>query len=168
MIKDLEDIAKQIADLYRDNLKNDGLFASGNLYQSVKGDIYFGGNYYSVILTLPDYWKYTEYGVNGAGPNGWKGSLGKGFTGKPIPVAPIYEWITVKKIVPYATNGKVPTTQQLAYMFSRSIPQNGIKPRYTLKNTLNSSEMDVLIEDFKNEIAEMYRATIIDIIKNTL
>lgn len=54
------------------------------------------------------------------------------------PISAIIKWIEKKHIV--STNKNVRTTQQLAYLFARSIYQKGISPRPILDLLFESSE----------------------------
>lgn len=144
---DITNIVSQIADLYRAALRDAGKVATGNL-SNFTFDVQQDGKYFAIIFNLPDYWKYVENGrAAGKLPN----------------IAAIERWITVKPIIPKAmSGGKVPSTKQLAFLISRSIAKNGIKPTKALQNTINSPNTqnledrlcDLIITQIENEINE--------------
>lgn len=143
-------ILNNLIERYKTLLKENGRVASGDLLNSITGEVRVENNLYSFIINLNDYWKYLENGVNGtAVDNGSTYS----FKGKTVNTDAIENWITVKGIVPHSINNKVPTTKQLAYVISRSIAQNGIKGGHYLKNSLQSTDfVHNIIEEFSNKV----------------
>ena len=139
-------VVNQIADAYRNTLKEEGKVASGNLVNFTT-EIKQEGKWFSIIFNLQDYWKYVENGRA---------------AGKFPPISAIENWISVKPIVPRAINGKVPSTQQLAFLIARGIAKNGIKPTKALQNALDSQVVsnledllcDLIIQQLENEINE--------------
>ena len=145
--QDITNIVSQIADLYRAALRDAGKVATGNL-SNFTFDIQQDDKYFAVIFNLQDYWKYVENGrAAGKFPN----------------IGAIEQWISVKPIVPRAmSSGKVPSTKQLAFLISRGIAENGIKPTKALQNTIDSplvtsledSLCELIIQQLENEINE--------------
>lgn len=129
--QEMQDICGQILQIYKDNVNK----ASKQLSDTAKYTIKWNDKYFRVYFILQDYWKYVEVGTKPHFP----------------PVDAIEEWIKVKPIVPYATNGKVPTTRQLAYMISRSISEKGTKAYFPLRKSMDDSEQ--LINELCNVIA---------------
>lgn len=130
----IRDIVNQIAQRYSKNLMP--AKASGAL-QDFTSTIEIKYDKMLIYFNLEDYWKYVEYGRK---------------SGKYPPINKIKEWIRIKPIVPRAINGKVPTTNQLAFLISRKIANEGIEAKNYLENTLNESED--LIERLAERIAE--------------
>lgn len=130
---ELPELALRILDIYRQEVSSNNKIASGALLNtSIETEV--RGEHYLVYLNLPTYWKYVEYGRE---------------PGKFPPIDKIKEWIRIKPLIPEArTRGKVPTTDQLAFLVSRSIANDGIKPTPILENTLNKS--DEVLEEFVN------------------
>ncbi len=86
-------------------------------YYELKDKIKFvmnvNGNFYEIEFNAPAYWEYANYGRD------------KG--GRP-PIKAIAEWIKRRNITPYALkNGKLPTTNQLAFMIANKIARDGTK-----------------------------------------
>ena len=146
----LNDFGKFLVEEYKDRLITENVNASDELYNSVRYMVEQGNNKFEVKLELADYWKYVE--------NGRK-------AGKWPPISAIEKWIEIKPIIPRPMkNGKLPTTQQLAFLISRKIygfitrngkkipiDSGGIKPRPLLQQTINE------VWDIMNEyIAEAF------------
>ena len=120
---ELNDIVKDLLQRYKDSIGEHN--ASGNLEKSASYRCTFNGKFFEVIFNLQDYWKYLENGTKPHFP----------------PIDAIERWVTIKKLIPRAgSNGKVPSTKQLAYLIAREISINGTKPTKLLQNTINSSD----------------------------
>lgn len=114
----LERVLNEFADRFiqnaRDGLQADGSIATGELYDSFEKIIEIGEDYYSVKISLADYWEYVN---NGRRP------------GKFPPPPAIRNWIEVKPVNPYPLpNGKTPSVEQLTFLISRKIANEGIEP----------------------------------------
>lgn len=148
--KALEDFGQLLVDEYKDNLLINDKLASGELYESVKYHIKTDGAEFQVNLELNHYWKYIE--------NGRK-------AGKFPPISKIEEWIRVKPVIPRPMkNGKLPTEQQLAFLISRKIANEGIKPTPILQDSIDSVMYvmreiieDALYKDINSEVEIMFR-----------
>lgn len=110
----LNEFADQFIQNARDGLQADGSIATGELYDSFEKIIEIGEDYYSVKISLADYWEYVN---NGRKP------------GKFPPPPAIRNWIEVKPVNPYPlSNGKMPSVDQLTFLISRKIANEGIEP----------------------------------------
>ena len=121
---------KAITDNFVVELKNkidsNGTNASGDLSKSIKGIVKQNGKYIVISIQLHDYWKYIEYGTKPHFP----------------PLDAIKKWISVKPVLPRPLkNGKLPTTNQLAYLIGRKISKVGTKAQPFLKPTLTSFDL---------------------------
>lgn len=130
MINDLTQIkqlASEFAQAYKQSLVADNKVASGSLTKNIKSRVKYDGKWLEIILSLEDYWKYVEYGRK---------------PGKFPPIDKIRNWIIIKPILPRPlSNGKLPTTNQLAYLISRKIATKGIKPTYALKDSITKFDL---------------------------
>lgn len=146
----LNDFGQMLVEEYKDQLILNDVNASDELYNSVNYIFKENGGTFEVSLELADYWKYVE--------NGRK-------AGKWPPISAIEKWIEIKPVIPRPMkNGKLPTTQQLAFLISRKIygfitrngklipiDSGGIKPRPILQQTIDE------VWDIMNEyIAEAF------------
>ena len=124
-IKDvLNDFGKYLVEEYKDQLILNDVNASDELYNSVVYSVSQNKNVFEVKLELADYWKYVE--------NGRK-------AGKWPPISAIEKWIKIKPVLPQPMdNGKLPTTQQLAFLISRKIGLEGIRPRPLLQKSVDN------------------------------
>lgn len=143
----IEKLVEQLASLYRSNLEES--IASGTL-SNFTFRINLQGNYFEVIFLLPKYWEYLEYGRR---------------AGKQPPIEAIEEWIRVKPIIPYAVNGKVPDTRQLAFLIARKIGWEGTEGRKPLTKAMYSDNAENIIQEIKQAFANQVNDYLIEQIK---
>lgn len=115
----LERVLNELADAFittaRANLEANGTNASKTLYDSMEKLIEIGDDWYSVKISLEDYWTYVE---NGRGP------------GKFPPPPAIREWIQVKPVTPVpGMDGRTPSVEQLTFLIGRKIAREGTQPQ---------------------------------------
>jgi hypothetical protein len=122
---DLYQLVKDLLDAYKANIENAGAVAQGDLvnaatYEADKWVLRWKGETLTLVLRLPDYWKYIEEG---------RGPTQKGEGGKLYPA--ILDWVKIKiekgQIVPRADpkTKKVPKVEQLAYAITKKIHKRG-------------------------------------------
>lgn len=146
----LEDFGQLLVEEYKESLILNNKLASEDLYNSVNYQIKTSSGEFQVNLELNHYWKYIE--------NGRK-------AGKFPPINKIAEWIRVKPVIPRPmSNGKLPTEQQLAFLISRKIANEGIKPQPLLQESIDNvmyvmNEMieDALVKDLEQEVELIFR-----------
>lgn len=143
-------IAADLLQRYKDEIKNSGHSASGDLVNTASYRCTFDGRYFEIIFRLADYWKYLENGTKPHFP----------------PLEAIEKWITVKHIVPRTNSKRVPTTRQLAYLIARGISNNGTKPTKLLQKTIDNS--NDLIDALVNVITKQIEEEINSEIENTI
>lgn len=134
----LNEYAQGLVENYKAALGAESINASGELANSVKYiiDDKVKGRF-EVKLELLEYWKYVEYGRK---------------AGKMPPISAIKQWIEVKPIIPRPNkNGKLPTTNQLAYLISRKIGLEGTKGRGVLSERIENANR-VFWEDIEDAI----------------
>lgn len=124
------------------------LLASRNnmpTYYELKDKIKFvmnvNGNFYEIEFNAPAYWKYAN---SGRPP------------GKMPPVNVIADWVKRRNITPYALkNGKLPTTDQLAFMIARKIGAEGYDGIHFLEKSIDEQKSywdDKISEAISNDI----------------
>lgn len=143
---ELRSLTQDLLNNYKKQVTDDGHKASGELQANASYQITYDGRGFEVDFFLKDYWKYLEYGTKPHFP----------------PVDKIEEWIRVKPVVPTSSNGKVPTTRQLAFKIAYSINEKGTKDYHTLEKALDNSEdiinlmVDSIISQMDKQIDEEY------------
>ena len=124
------------------------LLASRNnmpTYYELKDKIKFvmnvNGNFYEIIFNAPAYW---EYANDGRRP------------GKMPPVNVIADWVKRRNITPYALkNGKLPTTDQLAFAIAKKIGRDGTTGIHFLEKSIDEQKSywdDKISEAISNDI----------------
>ena len=144
--KGLEQIVMDFVAAYKRNLIGAGTTATGSLNESIKGKIKQKGKWIEISINLNEYWKYVEKGRK---------------PGKFPPVDAIKEWIKIKPVLPRPYNGKLPTTDQLAFLIGRKIATKGIKPRPILQNTIDTFGLASMLDQWiKSELERLTNNTI--------
>lgn len=129
----LNEFADQFIQNAKDGLQADGSIATGELYDSFEKIIEIGEDYYSVKISLADYWQYVNDGRK---------------PGKFPPPPAIRNWIEVKPVNPYPLpNGKTPSVEQLTFLISRKIANEGIEPTHFFDEAKEQT-----IRDFEDRI----------------
>lgn len=118
-------MGNEIINEYRLQLANNNSNCTGLLGNSLRTSTNFENGIYDLYLWLQDYWKYVEYGRKpGTFPN----------------IDAIKRWIINKPVLPTAYNGKIPTTDTLAYLIGRKIERDGTTPTNALGDAMKNLE----------------------------
>lgn len=119
----LNKFGKLLVEEYRNNLTEKNVNASYALYNSISYVVESNVTNFEVTLNLEEHWKYIEKGRK---------------AGKYPPISAIEKWIEIKPVLPRPmSNGKLPTTKQLAYLIARKIGLEGIAPRPILQDSID-------------------------------
>lgn len=119
----LNEYAEKSEELYKRKLTDKGINASYKLLNSVETVVRRNDDEFTVSINLEPYWYYVE---NGRGP------------GKFPPVSKILDWIRIKPVIPYSdSRGRLPTEEQLAFLISRKISEQGTEPKHILAETVS-------------------------------
>ena len=141
----LDEYAQKAEELYKRKLTDKGINASYKLLNSVETVVRRNDDEFTVTINLEDYWIYVE---NGRGP------------GKFPPIDKILEWIRVKPVIPYSdSRGRLPTEEQLAFLISRKISEQGTEPKRVLYETveeLNRYYLPLLKQSLDNDFNRFY------------
>ena len=115
-------------------------WASGRLGNEMTFDTYIDRKGYHITITLPEYAAYLNDGTKPHWP----------------PVDKIREWIKVKPVLPRpGRNGKLPSTEQLAYLIGRKISKVGTKPTKIIDRTINDFDLiNKLVSHLEQELAK--------------
>ena len=118
----LDEYAQKAEELYNRKVTDKGINASYKLLNSVETVVRRNDDTITVTINLEDYWYYVE--------NGRK-------AGRFPPIDKILEWIRVKPVIPYTdSRGRLPTEEQLAFLISRKIAEQGTEGRKVLAETV--------------------------------
>lgn len=119
----LEEYTEKAEELYKRKLTDKGINASYKLLNSVETTVKRGDDTFTVVINLEPYWIFVE---NGRGP------------GRFPPKDKILEWIRIKPVIPYSdSRGRLPTEEQLAFLISRKIAEQGTEPKRVLAETVD-------------------------------
>lgn len=136
-ITDIRNICQQIADVYKNKMKQSGYDQNGAL-MNFTWETEYKGNLFSLYFNLPDYWYYAEYGRR---------------PGKFPPPDAILKWIQFKRLIPTSRGDKIPTTKQLVYLISRKIALKGTEGKHLLQETIDET-YDTLVDQLVEAISE--------------
>lgn len=118
----LDEYAEKAKELYKRKLTDKEINASYKLLNSVETTVKRNDDEFVVTIHLEDYWYYVE---NGRKP------------GRFPPIDKILEWIRIKPVIPYSdSRGRLPTEEQLAFLISRKIAEQGTEGRKVLAETV--------------------------------
>ena len=119
----LQNIVDEFMYAYASAIIDTNHSATGNLALNQEKIIQYDGRFFSIYLSLEDYWKYLEYGTKPHFP----------------PLEKIKEWIRIKPVTPLPqANGKLPTENQLAFLIGRKISRVGTPATHLLEDTQNT------------------------------
>lgn len=134
----LNQYGEQLISLYRQKLLQTNTDATGTLGNTLNYIVETNEGLFELSLRIQDYWKYVE---EGRGP------------GKYPPINDIKNWIRVKPVTPTIYNGKLPTTDQLAYLIARKIHLQGTRGKHLLQTSLDElSVFDLLDEAITKDL----------------
>lgn len=119
----LDEYAEKAKELYKRKLTDKGINASYKLLNSVETTVKRNDDEFIVTINLEPYWYYVE--------NGRK-------AGRFPPIDKILEWIRIKPVIPYSdSRGRLPTEEQLAFLISRKIAEQGTEGKHILYETVD-------------------------------
>ena len=133
-------ILKEFHKAWREHLLDEEHWVSGKLGNEMTFDTYIDRKGYHITITLPEYAAYLNDGTKPHWP----------------PVDKIREWIKVKPVLPRpGRNGKLPSTEQLAYLIGRKISKVGTKPTKIIDRTINDFDLiNKLVSHLEQELAK--------------
>jgi hypothetical protein len=128
--KVLADLANDIRDNYREHLEFNNRFTTERkLLNSVRTQVEVDDRAFEVTMSLEDYWKYVEEGVQGS-ENGSSPFTNPGWKAYPF----ILRWVQIKPVIPRPfANGRLPTPKQLGFLITRSIVEKGTQGSHDLE-----------------------------------
>jgi hypothetical protein len=155
----LEKFSKGVIKQSRSNLTRKKKNVDKDLYKSLRYDLEVNPNSFSLKFYMNEYGNYQDEGVKGANPSLVKGGKQKApnskfaFKGKRPPIKPIQDWVKKRNIRFRDDKGrfKKGSTKSLAFLISRSIYAQGIKP-----SRFFSRAFEVNFKNLPQEVVEAY------------
>jgi hypothetical protein len=149
----LAEYGEAIRNEYYNNLVDSDRWASGNLLNSIEFEVIRDGNTFKVNLNLAHYWKYLEEGTKPHFP----------------PVSAIQKWVEIKPVLPRPmSNGKLPTSKQLAFLIARKISVEGTEGSHDLQKssqTISEQYREKIIEAFTQDVQDAMDGYVIEFFK---
>jgi hypothetical protein len=166
----LDDYSQKFIDALQDSIKKHDRLASGGLWESVKATTKVFGQSIVLEISMEDYWKFVDKGVDG-----WETKVGSEFkytkAGKPIPLDAVKKFIASRgiglksmSIAKHKTlssikgKGKlskklkkaINTSQydSIAWAMGYNIKKHGIKPTHFASDVMDGN----LLDNFKKDI----------------
>ena len=128
----LRQYGSQLISIYRQKLLQNNADDTGTLGNTLNYIVEDQDGSYEVSLQIQDYWKYLEEGRS---------------PGKFPPISEIKNWIRTKPVLPRPYRGKLPSTDQLAYLVARKIHLQGTQGKHILEESLDELSAVALLDD---------------------
>lgn len=165
----LDRFSKGVRKQARANLTRKDKNVSKDLYNSISYDLKVNPNSFSLKFFMTEYGAYQDEGVKGADPslvNGQQKAPNSrfGFKNKRPPIKPIQNWINARGLRFRDEKGRFKKggTKTLAYLISRSIFAQGIKP-----SRFFSRAFEVNFKNLPEEVTKAYALDLQDFMKFT-
>lgn len=151
----------------RTNLTKKGKNVSKELYNSINYELAVGKNSFSITINMEDYGKFQDEGVKGADPslvNGVQKAPNSPYSYKSKfpPIKPIREWVKAKGLKLRDEQGRFKKggAKTLAYLISRSIYAQGIKP-----SRFFSRAFETQFDNLPVEVVEAFNLDLDDLLE---
>lgn len=128
----LRQYGSQLISIYRQKLLQNNADDTGTLGNTLNYIVEDQDGIYEVSLQIQDYWKYLEEGRS---------------PGKFPPISEIKNWVRTKPVLPRPYGGKLPSTDQLAYLVARKIHLQGTQGKRILEESLDELSAVALLDD---------------------
>lgn len=133
----LNDFGRDFMNLVADKIVEADGVATGEMLNTLDFEVRQAGSYFAVYLKHTDYFTYFDKGTRPHWP----------------PRSAIEKWVQDKPVLPYPDkNGKLPTVEQLAFLISREISENGTEARDVFEKA--KAELFPKYEQLINEAVE--------------
>ncbi len=159
--KYLNDFAKYVIQQSRSNLSKQGKSVSKNLYNSLDADIEVSANSFRLAFLMEDYGVFQDQGVSGTKK---KYNTPFSYKSKRPPIKPITEWVTKRRFqFKNKENGKFMSYKSTAFLITRGIFKNGIKP-----SLFFTKPFEKAFERLPDELVEAYGLDVEQFLKYTI
>ena len=147
---------KYVIQQARSNLSRKKQNASGNLYKSLKYNIYYSNNKFSLTFSMDEYGEYQDKGVRGAKSTySSAGGSPYKYTNKMPPVSAFSQW-AIKKGLDGVRNkkGQFVKRKSLQFALARSIYNKGIPA-----TKFFSTPFNIAFKNLPTELVEAFKLT---------
>ena len=158
--KYLNDFAKYVIQQSRSNLSKQGKSVSKSLYNSLDADIEVGANSFRMTFLMEDYGVFQDQGVSGTKK---KYNTPFSYKSKMPPLKPIENWVKNRRFQFRKENGKFMSYQSTAFLITRGIFKNGIKP-----SLFFTKPFEKAFERLPDELIEAYGLDVEQFLKYTI
>ena len=158
--KYLNDFAKYVIQQSRSNLSKQGKSVSKSLYNSLGADIEVSANSFKVAFLMEDYGVFQDQGVSGTKR---KYNTPFSYKSKRPPLKPIEDWVTKRRFQFRKENGKFMSYKSTAFLITRGIFKNGIKP-----SLFFTKPFEKAFERLPDELVEAYGLDVEQFLKYTI
>ncbi len=145
----LNAFAKYVIQQSRSNLTKQGKNVDKKLYNSLDKEIEVGANSFRMAFLMEDYGTFQDKGVSGTQK---KYDTPFSYKSKRPPLKPIQDWVTKRRFqFRNKENGKFMSYKSTAFLITRGIFKNGIKP-----SLFFTKPFEKAFERLPDELVEAY------------
>lgn len=163
-MQDVKKVLTKFRDLVIKDAKKElvrqGKKSSGNLYNTIDGEVEVYKNSFRMYFELGDYGEFVDKGVSGTKK---KYKTPFKFTNKMPPPKEIEKWVKKKGLKGRNKKGRFITHKSLSFLIARSIKQKGMKPSLYFTKPFNKH-----FKKLSSDIVEAFGLEIDDFLKYTL
>lgn len=163
-MQDVKKVLTKFRDLVIKDAKKElvrqGKKSSGNLYNTIDGEVEVSKNSFRMYFELGDYGEFVDKGVSGIKK---KYKTPFKFTNKMPPPKEIEKWVKQKGLKGRNKKGRFITHKSLSFLIARSIKQRGMKPSLYFTKPFNKHFKNLsedIVEAFGLEIDEFLKYTL--------
>ena len=156
----LNAFAKYVIQQSRSNLTKQGKNNQKKLYNSLDSEIEVGANSFRLAFLMEDYGTFQDKGVSGTKR---KYNTPFSYKNKRPPLKPIEDWVTKRRFQFRKENGKFMSYKSTAFLITRGIFKNGIKPSLFFTKPFEKAFErlpDELIEAYGLDVEQFLQYTI--------
>jgi hypothetical protein len=158
--KYLNDFAKYVIQQSRSNLTKSNKNVNKKLYNSLDADIEVGANSFRIAFLMEDYGVFQDQGVSGTKK---KYNTPFSYKSKRPPLQPILNWVEKRRFQFRKENGKFMSYKSTAFLITRGIFKNGIKP-----SLFFTKPFEKAFERLPDELVEAYGLDVEQFLKYTI
>jgi hypothetical protein len=156
----LNTFAKYVIQQSRSNLSKSNKNVDKKLYNSLDREVEVGANSFRLSFLMEDYGAFQDQGVSGTKR---KYNTPFSYKSKRPPLKPITDWVTKRRFQFRKENGKFMSYKSTAFLITRGIFKNGIKP-----SLFFTKPFEKAFERLPDELVEAYGLDVEQFLKYTI